>query len=74
LKVPKSIEELPTKELKELLEEKKNMYKDTEDEMKFVLGQTGIHLPGNTKEKYNRELKSIQEEIDEIKEELERRG
>lgn len=74
MKVPKSIEELPTKELKELLEEKKNMYKDTEDEMKFVLSQTGIHLPGNTKEKYNRELKSIQEEIDEIKEELERRG
>jgi archaellum component FlaC len=67
----KSLEDLANEELKELLEEKKESYKDIEEEMEFVLSQTGIHLPGNTREKYDNRLQRVQKDIDRIKEILE---
>ncbi|SJZ97435.1 hypothetical protein [Selenihalanaerobacter shriftii] len=66
-----SLEDLSTEELEKRLKEEKDKYEELEQEKEFVLGQTGIHLPGNTKQKYDNQLDEIQEKIDEIEEILE---
>lgn len=42
--------------------------------MKFVLKNSGHHLPGNTREKHQNKLENIQEQIDQIEEILKDRG
>lgn len=58
----KSVEELETilKKLNEDLEE-------IEEERQFLLGQTGIHLPGATVKKYEAEMNHLKERIDSCK-------
>lgn len=55
-------------ELKELLNEKQEKYEEVEKERKFVLKQTGRHIPGTTREEYKKELNLIQAQIEMIKE------
>ncbi|MCK8817565.1 hypothetical protein MWH28_09370 [Natroniella sulfidigena] len=62
------LEKLSTEELKALLKKKKEIHEDIEQEMSFALNQTGIHLPGNTKEKYGKQLARLEKEINKIEE------
>ncbi|SDM14795.1 hypothetical protein [Halarsenatibacter silvermanii] len=58
-------------ELEELLNEKQEKYEEIEEERKFVLKQTGRHIPGTTREEYKIELNRIQSQIEKIKEVIE---
>lgn len=64
--IQESIENLSPTELKELLEKKKNLYDEIKKEMEFTLKNAGHHLPGNTRDKYERELKIVEHEINQI--------
>jgi len=46
---------------------------ELEEERAFVLGQTGIHLPGYTVKKYASDSTNLQESITEVQAELGRR-
>ncbi len=64
------LEEMDQEELQELLQKKQDKYEEVERERKFVLKQTGRHIPGTTREEYKIELNRIQSQIDEIQEVL----
>ena len=66
----KKLEEMDQEELQELLQEKQDKYEEVERERKFVLKQTGRHIPGTTREEYKIELNQIQAQIEEIEEVL----
>lgn len=57
------LERLEPGELEKLLAEKREEYQEVEAERKFVLQQTGRHLPGTAREKYALDLKEIRDEI-----------
>ena len=59
----KKLEEMDQEELQELLQEKQDKYEEVERERKFVLKQTGRHIPGTTREEYKIELNQIQAQI-----------
>ncbi len=61
-------------ELEELLNEKQEKYEEVEEERKFVLKQTGRHIPGTTREEYKIELNRIQSQIEKIKEVIEEKN
>ncbi|MBO8168136.1 MAG: hypothetical protein H0Z35_02985 [Thermoanaerobacteraceae bacterium] len=61
-------EELSKEELQKLYEEQKELYEEIEEEMHFVLKYSNCHLPGNTRAKYEQQLKVIQQRMDHIKE------
>jgi chromosome condensin MukBEF ATPase and DNA-binding subunit MukB len=46
---------------------------ELEEEKKYVLKQTGLHLPGHTVKKYESESLALIKSITELKAELERR-
>lgn len=50
-------------ELEKALARKRKEYKEIEAERKFVLQQTGRHLPGTARKQYDSELKEIRDEI-----------
>lgn len=60
------LEEMDREELQELLQEKQNKYEEVERERKFVLKQTGRHIPGTIREEYKIELNEIKAEIEQI--------
>ncbi len=66
------LENMNKEELKSLLNEKEDLYKEVKEEMIFVLGQTGRHISGHTREEYKEELKEIQSQIDQIKAKMEK--
>lgn len=55
------------KEIKELeakLSRLKNNLSEVEEERQFVLGQTGLHVPGVTQKKYDAEIRELTALID----------
>jgi len=62
------LENMNINELKKLLNERQEKYEEVKKERKFVLKQTGRHIPGTTREEYKQELNLIQTQIDMIKE------
>ena len=72
--VEESLEDLSQTELKDLLDKKKELYSEVKEEMEFTLKNAGHHLPGDTRDNYERELEMIQQEIDQIKTALEKKS
>lgn len=68
-----SLEDLSQKELKELLKKKRELYDEVKEEMEFTLRNAGHHLPGNTRDNYERELQMIEQEIDKIQTALDKK-
>ncbi|ADL12094.1 hypothetical protein [Acetohalobium arabaticum] len=68
-----SLEDLSKKELRELLEKKQDLYDEVKEEMEFTLKNAGHHLPGNTRDNYERELQMIEQEIDKIQTALDKK-
>lgn len=57
------LERLEQGELQKRLAKKCEEYQEVEAERKFVLQQTGRHLPGTARERYALDLKEIRDEI-----------
>ena len=64
----KSVEELEST-LKKLTVD----LEEVEEERSFLLGQTGIHLPGATVKKYEAEVTHLKERIEEVKAAIEQK-
>lgn len=62
----KELSDMTLDELKKLLSELKEELEEIEEEKMFVLGQTGIHLPGATVKKYEAELDDLKARIEEV--------
>lgn len=56
-------EKMNMPELEKKLTELKDYLEEVEEERRFVLHQTGIHLPGATVNKYEAEIKEINQNI-----------
>ena len=67
MKIPKKLEDMDQKELKELLEKKRDLYDEVKEEMHFTLKNAGHHLPGDTRDEYEEELEEIEQKINQIK-------
>ncbi len=59
-------EKMSIEELEKKLIKFKDSLEDIEEEKSIVLGQTGIHLPGNTVKKYEIEIDEINQSINEL--------
>lgn len=64
----RDLREMNREELAELLFEKQREYEEVRQQRQFVLQQTGRHLPGSERKKYDLELEELAERIDEIRE------
>lgn len=66
----RKLAELNRDELDRLLAEKREKYQEIEEEKRFVLSQSGRHIPGTLRREYKIELQQIEEQIGIIKEAL----
>jgi len=57
-------------EIEQQLSRLKRDLEEIEDERKFVLGQTGIHLPGKTVRNYEDEMSVLRKMITRLEESL----
>ncbi len=64
----KSVDELET-----MLKTLNSDLEEVEEERMFTLGQTGIHLPGATVRKYEAEVKSLKDKIENCKAAIEQK-
>lgn len=60
-------------ELENMLKKLTNELEEVEEERMFLLGQTGIHLPGATVKKYEAEINHLKERIEECKAAIEKK-
>lgn len=67
-------EKMNMPELEKKLAELKEYLQEIEEERRFVLHQTGIHLPGATVNKYEAEIKEINQNINVLKTLLPKKG
>ncbi|MCC9295124.1 hypothetical protein ACFHWD_19030 [Clostridium sp. MT-14] len=67
-----NFDKMNTLELEKKLQELKESLEEVKEERKFVLNQTGIHLPGVTVQKYEAEIKEIKQNINTLKALLQR--
>jgi len=66
----KALSEMTGTELESLLAKLKEELEEAEEEKMYVLGQTGIHLPGATVRKYEAEISELKQRIAEVEEML----
>lgn len=66
----KALSEMTGAELQSLLAKLKEELEEAEEEKMYVLGQTGIHLPGATVRKYEAEISELKQRITEVEEML----
>jgi hypothetical protein len=66
-------EKMSIDELEKKLVKFKESLEELEEERIFVLGQTGIHLPGTTVRKYETEEEEINQCINELEELLQKK-
>jgi uncharacterized protein YukE len=66
----KAISEMTCGELSELLQNLKDKLDEIEEERRFVLGQTGLHVPGSTVKNYEDEMNSLKDRMKEAEEAL----
>lgn len=59
--------------LKETLKEREDMLQEIEEERKFVLGQTGLHVSGKRVKEYEELLDRISNDIEDIRRILHRK-
>lgn len=64
--MPDKYKNLPIRELKELLQEKQELYDDIAEQQKFTLSQTGRHLSGEMLDGFEKEMAELEEDIEEI--------
>lgn len=70
------LEEYQEKSLEELentLKKLTNDLEEVEEERMFLLGQTGVHLPGATVKKYEAEVNHLRERIEDCKAAIEKK-
>ena len=60
--------------LRQLLEQLREELEELEEEQTFTLSQTGLHVTGGARKKFEAELASLRERIREVEEELGRLG
>lgn len=64
------LKEMDRQILEDLLKEKQDKLEEVEEEKKFVLSQSGRHLPGTIRQDYKNELQQIEKQIETIREVL----
>ncbi|MDN5347169.1 MAG: hypothetical protein PWP65_733 [Clostridia bacterium] len=62
----KKLTEMSKEELQHALADLQARLEELEEEREFVLGQTGHHLPGHTRRKYEAEIEALKARIREI--------
>ena len=60
-------EQMEKHELEQKLKKLQDDLEDIQEERKFVLGQTGIHLPGATVQKFEAEISELEKKIAAVK-------